>query len=108
MRAIEIETLEKSTFTFRCIAAAAALAVVFAAAGCESAKRTGTELEPEPVPTSAPKAVSLPKPKKGTRAKAADTQRPNVLVIITDQQFSDVMSCVMGREYIHTPHMDAL
>ncbi len=34
--------------------------------------------------------------------------RPNILLIITDQQFADAMSCVMGPEYLLTPHMDAL
>ncbi len=27
---------------------------------------------------------------------------------MTDQQFADCMSCVMGRKYLHTPHMDSL
>jgi len=35
-------------------------------------------------------------------------QRPNILVIITDQQFADAMSCCIGTDYIHTPNMDAL
>ncbi len=33
---------------------------------------------------------------------------PNILFIITDQQFADVMSCRMGRQYLHTPAMDGL
>ncbi|MCP4454260.1 MAG: sulfatase-like hydrolase/transferase [Planctomycetes bacterium] len=33
---------------------------------------------------------------------------PNILVIMTDQQFADAMSCVMGQGLIHTPNMDAL
>lgn len=37
---------------------------------------------------------------------AAD--RPNLLFIITDQQFAEVMSCRMGRQYLHTPAMDSL
>ena len=106
MRVVETQ----NRFTFRWLAAAAALAVVFAATGCESAKRTEPEPEPVSVAAAIPMSVSLPGPKKVTRvrANAADTQRPNVLVIITDQQFSDAMSCARGREYIHTPHMDAL
>jgi arylsulfatase A-like enzyme len=36
------------------------------------------------------------------------SRRPNVLIIMTDQQFADAMSCAMGHEYIHTPHMDSL
>ncbi|MGY8770113.1 MAG: sulfatase family protein, partial [Pirellulales bacterium] len=35
-------------------------------------------------------------------------QRPNILFIMTDQQFADAMSCRMGDEYIHTPSMDSL
>jgi len=41
-------------------------------------------------------------------AAPATKSKPNVLLIITDQQFADAMSCAVGRDYIHTPHMDAL
>lgn len=34
--------------------------------------------------------------------------KPNIVVIITDQQFADAMSCVMGDKYLHTPNMDLL
>jgi arylsulfatase A-like enzyme len=34
--------------------------------------------------------------------------KPNILVIITDQQFADAMSCCIGTDYIHTPNMDEL
>jgi len=34
--------------------------------------------------------------------------RPNVLLIMTDQQFGDAMSCRMGRQHMHTPAMDSL
>jgi choline-sulfatase len=34
--------------------------------------------------------------------------KPNVLIIMTDQQFADAMSCVMGNEFLHTPNMDLL
>jgi choline-sulfatase len=34
--------------------------------------------------------------------------KPNVLFIITDQQFADAMSCRMGDAYINTPTMDSL
>ncbi|HOX01400.1 MAG TPA: sulfatase-like hydrolase/transferase [Candidatus Paceibacterota bacterium] len=34
--------------------------------------------------------------------------KPNILFIITDQQFADAMSCRMGRQHIHTPVMDRL
>ena len=45
---------------------------------------------------------------EGGYSFAASPGRPNILVIITDQQFADAMSCAIGREYIHTPNMDAL
>lgn len=35
-------------------------------------------------------------------------ERPNVLFIMTDQQFGDAMSCRMGDDYIHTPAIDSL
>src|SRR5579859_148555 len=41
-------------------------------------------------------------------AAAAAPARPNVLVIITDQQSADALSCRIGRRYINTPHMDSL
>lgn len=50
-------------------------------------------------------AVSL-SPWVGTAA--ASDARPNILFIITDQQFADAMSCRMGPEFIHTPVMDRL
>lgn len=34
--------------------------------------------------------------------------RPNVLFIMTDQQFAEAMSCRMGRQYLNTPVMDGL
>ena len=34
--------------------------------------------------------------------------RPNILIVMTDQQFSDAMSFRIGRKYLHTPHMDSL
>jgi arylsulfatase A-like enzyme len=55
-----------------------------------SAKST-TALAPAPLPKR--------KPTPG---------KPNVLVIVTDQQFAEVMSCRMGREHIHTPALDSL
>jgi choline-sulfatase len=38
----------------------------------------------------------------------AAVPKPNVLLIITDQQFADAMSCRMGDRYIRTPNMDSL
>ena len=34
--------------------------------------------------------------------------KPNIVIIMTDQQFADAMSCVMGDEYLKTPNMDRL
>lgn len=34
--------------------------------------------------------------------------RPNIVFIMTDQQFADAMSCRMGKELINTPNMDRL
>ena len=49
---------------------------------------------------------------QGSRLFAASSnnasKRPNILVIITDQQFADAMSCCIGTDYIHTPNMDSL
>jgi choline-sulfatase len=41
-------------------------------------------------------------------ALKAAPSRPNLLFIMTDQQFADAMSCRMGEEYIRTSHMDSL
>ena len=42
-----------------------------------------------------------------TSAKKAG-KKANILVIITDQQFADSMSCCISTDYIHTPNMDAM
>jgi arylsulfatase A-like enzyme len=34
--------------------------------------------------------------------------RPNILIITTDQQFGDAMSCRLGDRYLKTPNMDSL
>ncbi|HEO72007.1 MAG TPA: hypothetical protein ENN80_12145, partial [Candidatus Hydrogenedentes bacterium] len=44
----------------------------------------------------------------GASARSAPTRRPNVLLIMTDQQFADAMSCRIGTKYIHTPAMDRI
>ena len=38
----------------------------------------------------------------------SSTSKPNILFIMTDQQFAEVMSCRMGNQYINTPAMDSL
>ena len=35
-------------------------------------------------------------------------KKPNILFIMTDQQFADIMSCRMGTKYINTPAIDLL
>ncbi|MFW6308805.1 MAG: sulfatase-like hydrolase/transferase, partial [bacterium] len=35
------------------------------------------------------------------------TDKPNIILIITDQQQADMMSCA-GNDYVHTPAMDRL
>ena len=35
-------------------------------------------------------------------------QRPNILLVMTDQQSADAMSCRMGKAFINTPAMDSL
>lgn len=39
---------------------------------------------------------------------AQSSGKPNVVIVMVDQQFADAMSCVMGEKYIHTPNMDKL
>ena len=39
---------------------------------------------------------------------APQSGKPNILFIITDQQFADAMSCRMGKQFINTPTMDRL
>jgi choline-sulfatase len=42
------------------------------------------------------------------QVSSQNSDKPNIVVIITDQQFADAMSCVMGNEYLNTPNMDGL
>lgn len=39
---------------------------------------------------------------------ASSAQKPNVLIVITDQQFAEAMSCRIGSKYLRTPNMDSL
>ena len=39
---------------------------------------------------------------------SAAPKLPNILFIMTDQQFADIMSCRMGSQYINTPAMDSI
>jgi arylsulfatase A-like enzyme len=45
---------------------------------------------------------------RGKAGAASGQGRPNILLIMTDQQFGDAMSCVIGNQYLDTPHMDSL
>jgi len=40
--------------------------------------------------------------------RAAESKRPNILFVMTDQQFADAMSCAMGGKYIDTPNIDSI
>jgi len=39
---------------------------------------------------------------------AGASRRPNVLILMTDQQSSESLSCRLGRRYLDTPNMDSL
>ena len=39
---------------------------------------------------------------------ASPSRKPNILILMTDQQFADAMSCRIGNRYINTPNMDSL
>ncbi len=39
---------------------------------------------------------------------AVRPRRPNILLLMTDQQSADAMSCRIGDRYLHTPAMDGL
>jgi arylsulfatase A-like enzyme len=43
-----------------------------------------------------------------TAAVSPQTQHPNVILIMTDQQFAEAMSCRMGDKYLKTPALDYL
>jgi choline-sulfatase len=47
-------------------------------------------------------------PSRKDMRDARSCKNPNVLFIMTDQQFTDIMSCRMGTQYINTPAMDSL
>ena len=53
-------------------------------------------------------AVTLGMTAKISRAGTERSRRPNILFIMTDQQFAEIMSCRMGKRYINTPAMDSL
>jgi len=56
-------------------------------------------------------ALTLPGCNISSRKGSGDAltgKRPNILFIMTDQQFADIMSCRMGTKYINTPAMDSL
>jgi len=36
------------------------------------------------------------------------TSRPNILLLISDEQFADAMSAVMGSQYLNTPNMNGI
>jgi arylsulfatase A-like enzyme len=42
------------------------------------------------------------------RVRAVEGRKPNILFIMTDQQFADALSCAMGDRYIKTPNIDSI
>ncbi len=40
--------------------------------------------------------------------RPAAANRPNILLIMTDQQSSEALSCRLGHRYLNTPHLDSL
>jgi arylsulfatase A-like enzyme len=42
------------------------------------------------------------------RLRAGDKLRPNILLIMSDQQFADALSCAMGDRFISTPNIDSI
>ncbi|MCX7006399.1 MAG: hypothetical protein NTY53_03980, partial [Kiritimatiellaeota bacterium] len=54
-------------------------------------------------------AAALTFPRLGKTADASfqslEKSKPNILLIITDQQFAEVMSCRMGKQFLNTPAM---
>ena len=53
-------------------------------------------------------AISLAVASPSKAASSAPAHRPNVLVILTDEQFADALSCRQGDRYLRTPNMDSL
>lgn len=42
------------------------------------------------------------------RLSALSPKQPNILIITTDQQSADAMSCQIGKRWLNTPNLDAL
>lgn len=53
---------------------------------------------------SLPLALAL----EGAATGATPAKRPNILIIMTDQQFAEAMSHRLGNQYLRTPSMDGL
>ena len=51
---------------------------------------------------------TLASPKEYQAVQRNPQNKPNILFILTDQQFADAMSCRMGNQYLNTPTMDRL
>lgn len=52
-------------------------------------------------------AAGLAASARNVRAAGADTARPNIVLLLTDDQRWDALGC-MGNGIIHTPHLDQL
>ena len=77
--------------------------------GCKPSKTTDRESIAN-AKTCFSQRISVPWPQHPLLAEklvaGVGERRPNVLFIITDQQFADAMSCRMGKQYLNTPAMD--
>ncbi|MBW1802795.1 MAG: sulfatase-like hydrolase/transferase, partial [Deltaproteobacteria bacterium] len=60
------------------------------------------------ITTAALSLSSCQKSTQNSTDKVLSDKKPNILFIMTDQQFAEIMSCRMGTKYINTPAMDSL
>jgi len=44
----------------------------------------------------------------GRLSAAVSPKRPNILIVTTDQQSADAMSCQLGKKFLNTPNLDRL
>ncbi len=76
------------------------------------ARPTKPPVPPRRKPKQNKRAPKRPNVRKRQTSHAAlplrQRDKPNVLLIMTDQQSGDAMSCRMGTKYINTPSMDSL
>lgn len=70
-----------------------------------------TFLSKATITTAATAATTLTgaavRPKKSSPVAPRQTERPNILVVMTDQQSADMLS-ILGNPHLHTPAMDSI